>query len=87
MEPHSTVSAEEVARFNALAADWWDPDGPMRPLHRMNPARIGWIVERFGRRFPATAGLRLLDVGCGAGLAADALARRGFDMLGLDAAG
>ena len=87
MEPHSTVSAEEVARFNALAADWWDPDGPMRPLHRMNPARIGWIVERIGRRFPATAGLRLLDVGCGAGLAAEALARRGFDVLGLDAAG
>ena len=87
MEPHSTVSAEEVARFNAMAADWWNPDGPMRPLHRMNPARIAWIAERIGRKFPAAAGLRLLDVGCGAGLAAEALARRGFDVLGLDAAG
>jgi 2-polyprenyl-6-hydroxyphenyl methylase / 3-demethylubiquinone-9 3-methyltransferase len=87
MEQHATVSAEEVARFNALAADWWDPDGPMRPLHRMNPARIAWIVERARRKFPAAAGLRLLDVGCGAGLAAEALARRGFDVLGLDAAG
>jgi 2-polyprenyl-6-hydroxyphenyl methylase / 3-demethylubiquinone-9 3-methyltransferase len=87
MPPHSVVSAEEVARFDALAERWWDPDGPMRPLHRMNPARIAWIVERISRRFAALAGLRLLDVGCGAGLAAEALARRGFDVLGLDAAG
>jgi 2-polyprenyl-6-hydroxyphenyl methylase/3-demethylubiquinone-9 3-methyltransferase len=87
MQPHAAVSADEIARFNALAAGWWDPDGPMRPLHRMNPARIGWIVERCLRRFPAAAGLRLLDVGCGAGLAAEALARRGFDVLGVDAAG
>jgi 2-polyprenyl-6-hydroxyphenyl methylase / 3-demethylubiquinone-9 3-methyltransferase len=87
MEPHAAVSADEVARFNALAASWWDPDGPMRPLHRMNPARIAWIVERTVRKFPAAAGLRLLDVGCGAGLAAEALARRGFDVLGVDAAG
>jgi 2-polyprenyl-6-hydroxyphenyl methylase/3-demethylubiquinone-9 3-methyltransferase len=87
MQPHAAVSADEIARFNALAAGWWDADGPMRPLHRMNPARIAWIVERTVRRFPATAGLRLLDVGCGAGLAAEALARRGFDVLGVDAAG
>jgi 2-polyprenyl-6-hydroxyphenyl methylase / 3-demethylubiquinone-9 3-methyltransferase len=87
MQPHTAVSPDEIARFNALAADWWNLDGPMRPLHRMNPARIGWIVERIARRFPAAAGLRLLDVGCGAGLAAEALARRGFDVLGLDAAG
>lgn len=89
-----TVSPAEVARFDALARHWWDPDGPMRPLHRMNPARIGWIVERAAPRPPsllqdasAPARARLLDVGCGAGLAAEALARRGFDVLGLDAAG
>jgi 2-polyprenyl-6-hydroxyphenyl methylase/3-demethylubiquinone-9 3-methyltransferase len=82
----TTISPEEVARFNALAAGWWDPDGPMRPLHRMNPARIDWIVAHVARRFPDRAGLRLLDVGCGAGLAAEALARRGFEVLGLDAA-
>lgn len=80
------VSQEEVARFDALASRWWDPDGPMRPLHRMNPARIGWIADRIANRFPSGAGLRMLDVGCGAGLAAEALARRGFDVLGVDAA-
>jgi 2-polyprenyl-6-hydroxyphenyl methylase/3-demethylubiquinone-9 3-methyltransferase len=83
----STVSAAEVARFDALAGQWWDPDGPMRPLHRMNPARTGWIAERIARHFPGQTGLRLLDIGCGAGLAAEALARRGFDVLGVDAAG
>jgi len=82
----ASVSREEVARFNALASRWWDPRGPMRPLHAMNPARIGWIVDRVARRFPSLDGVRLLDVGCGAGLAAEALFRRGFDVLGIDAA-
>jgi 2-polyprenyl-6-hydroxyphenyl methylase / 3-demethylubiquinone-9 3-methyltransferase len=86
MQLQGVVSIEEIERFNALAASWWNPDGPMRPLHRMNPVRIAWIVQRATRRFSATAGLRLLDVGCGAGLLAEALARRGFDVLGLDAA-
>jgi 2-polyprenyl-6-hydroxyphenyl methylase/3-demethylubiquinone-9 3-methyltransferase len=81
----SSVLAAEVARFDALAGRWWDPDGPMRPLHRMNPARIGWIDQRIRARFGA-AGVPLLDVGCGAGLAAEALARRGHDVLGIDAA-
>jgi 2-polyprenyl-6-hydroxyphenyl methylase / 3-demethylubiquinone-9 3-methyltransferase len=82
----SSVSSVEVARFDALAAEWWDPDGPMRPLHRMNPARIGWIGDRIARRFRDPIGVRVLDIGCGAGLAAEALARRGYDVLGLDAA-
>ncbi|HEY5299940.1 MAG TPA: bifunctional 2-polyprenyl-6-hydroxyphenol methylase/3-demethylubiquinol 3-O-methyltransferase UbiG [Acetobacteraceae bacterium] len=81
-----TVSPAEVARFDALAGRWWDPNGPMRALHRMNPARIEWIVAQAGRAFPGADGLRLLDVGCGAGLAAEGLARRGFDVLGIDAA-
>ena len=84
---NATVSAQEVAQFNALAARWWDPKGPMKPLHRMNPARIGWIDERIRRRFAEPEGLRLLDLGCGAGLAAEALARRGYDVLGMDVAG
>lgn len=83
----STVSADEVARFGALARDWWDPTGPMRPLHAMNPARVGWIQERIEGRFGAAAGVRILDVGCGAGLASEALAELGHDVLGLDAAG
>jgi len=75
------VSAREIARFDALAPRWWDTDGPMKPLHRMNPLRVGWIDQRIA---PAS---RILDVGCGAGLAAEALARRGHDVLGIDAAG
>jgi 2-polyprenyl-6-hydroxyphenyl methylase / 3-demethylubiquinone-9 3-methyltransferase len=78
------VSPDEIARFDALAARWWDPNGPMRPLHRMNPLRIGWIDARIRRRFGGP--VRLLDIGCGAGLAAEALARRGHDVLGIDAA-
>jgi len=79
------VSPEEIARFDALAARWWDPAGPMRPLHRMNPLRIRWIDARVRRRLGGPA--RVLDVGCGAGIAAEALARRGHTVLGIDAAG
>lgn len=82
----STVKSAEIARFDALATRWWDPNGPMRALHRMNPARIEWICQQITRTFPGRAHLRILDVGCGAGLAAEALARRGFDVLGIDAA-
>ncbi len=83
----SSVLAEEIARFDALAARWWDPKGPMRPLHMMNPVRAGWISERITRRYATVQGIRVLDVGCGAGLLAEALARAGADVLGLDAAG
>jgi 2-polyprenyl-6-hydroxyphenyl methylase/3-demethylubiquinone-9 3-methyltransferase len=76
-----TVSATEVDKFGRLASRWWDPNGPMKPLHQMNPARIGWIEGLI--RGPT----RILDVGCGAGLAAEALARHGHDVLGIDAAG
>jgi 2-polyprenyl-6-hydroxyphenyl methylase/3-demethylubiquinone-9 3-methyltransferase len=78
---NGTVSAAEVGKFDRLASRWWDPNGPMKPLHRMNPARIGWIE---GLLHGPT---RILDVGCGAGLAAEALARHGHDVLGIDAAG
>ncbi|MEI7711538.1 MAG: bifunctional 2-polyprenyl-6-hydroxyphenol methylase/3-demethylubiquinol 3-O-methyltransferase UbiG [Rhodospirillales bacterium] len=83
----STIAADEVARFGALASRWWDPSGPMRPLHAMNPARVGWIQARISERFPGVEGLKVLDVGCGAGLASEALAAQGYDVLGLDAAG
>ena len=83
----------EVAKFDRLAGRWWDPRGPMAPLHAMNPARMGWITERLARahgRDPdhprALDGLRVLDVGCGAGLASETLARAGAAVIGLDAA-
>ncbi|MFC7540826.1 bifunctional 2-polyprenyl-6-hydroxyphenol methylase/3-demethylubiquinol 3-O-methyltransferase UbiG [Siccirubricoccus deserti] len=81
-------------QFDRLAERWWDPKGPMAPLHAMNPARMGWIIARLARRHrrdPAgaapLAGLSVLDVGCGAGLASEALARAGAIVTGLDAAG
>lgn len=84
--PDRNVSREETERFDRLATDWWDPDGPMRPLHRMNPARIGWIVARIQRQFGPGTYPALLDVGCGAGLAAEALAEAGYPVTGIDAA-
>ena len=86
MQESSTVAKEEVARFDALAGRWWDPDGPMRPLHRMNPTRVAWIVSRIRERFGDAGGQRVLDVGCGAGLASESLAKTGFSVLGIDAA-
>ncbi len=75
----SAADPAEIAKFGRLAAQWWDPSGPMRPLHRMNPLRIGWITARLPARGT------LLDVGCGAGIAAEALARAGFAVTGIDA--
>ncbi|GAN81692.1 bifunctional 2-polyprenyl-6-hydroxyphenol methylase/3-demethylubiquinol 3-O-methyltransferase UbiG [Acidocella aminolytica] len=78
-----SVIDEEIARFNALAAHWWDANGPMRPLHMMNPVRAAWVAARVSRF--RGAGVPILDVGCGAGLLAEALAKNGFAMTGLDA--
>jgi 2-polyprenyl-6-hydroxyphenyl methylase/3-demethylubiquinone-9 3-methyltransferase len=74
-------SREEIDRFSALAPQWWDANGPMRPLHRMNPLRVGWIAERM-RDHP---GAKMLDLGCGGGIATEALARKHFSMTGADA--
>jgi 2-polyprenyl-6-hydroxyphenyl methylase/3-demethylubiquinone-9 3-methyltransferase len=91
--PHSTVDPDEIARFSALADTWWDANGPMRPLHRINPLRLGWIKERICSRFgrdlkdpEALAGLTALDVGCGAGLLTEPLARMGAGAVGIDPA-
>ncbi|MDE1906378.1 MAG: bifunctional 2-polyprenyl-6-hydroxyphenol methylase/3-demethylubiquinol 3-O-methyltransferase UbiG [Rhodospirillales bacterium] len=78
-----SVIGEEIARFDALAARWWDPHGPMRPLHMMNPPRAAWVAERVKRH--AAGASAVLDVGCGAGLLAEALAQDGFAVTGLDA--
>ncbi len=75
------VDAGEIARFQAAASRWWDPQGEMRPLHDLNPVRLAY-VERPG---PLT-GRRILDVGCGGGLLAEAMARKGAQVVGLDLA-
>lgn len=82
MQSQSVIDAE-IAQFNALASRWWDEAGPMRPLHLMNTPRAEWVAARIARCFPA--GTRILDVGCGAGLLSEALAKAGYDVLGLDA--
>ena len=79
----SSVVPAEVKRFGALAATWWDPDGPMAPLHAMNPLRTEWVDGRVRARLGSPQ--RLLDLGCGAGLASEAFARMGYAVTGLDA--
>jgi len=90
--PASSIDPDEVARFSALAAKWWDPAGEFAPLHRFNPTRLAFIREqalaRFGRDAKARApfaGLRLLDIGCGGGLLCEPMARLGFEVVGVDA--
>lgn len=88
----STIDAGEVARFSALAAEWWNPHGKFGVLHKFNPVRLGFIrdeaVKHFGRDANAVRpfeGLRLLDIGCGGGLLSEPMARLGFDVVGADA--
>lgn len=85
-----SIDAAEIERFNRLSAFWWDASGPMRPLHRINSLRLDYVCERIASRFgsPPTdlAALRILDVGCGAGLMCEPLAQRGARVTGIDAA-
>ncbi|MET0358449.1 MAG: bifunctional 2-polyprenyl-6-hydroxyphenol methylase/3-demethylubiquinol 3-O-methyltransferase UbiG [Pararhizobium sp.] len=88
----TTIDQSEVDRFSALAAEWWNPHGKFKPLHKFNPVRLGYIRDRaaetFGRDPKAPRpleGLRLLDIGCGGGLLSEPMARMGADVVGADA--
>ena len=76
-----TLNADpaELAKFSDLAHRWWDPESEFRPLHQINPLRLDWI-----NGLAPLAGQRVLDVGCGGGILADAMARKGADVLGID---
>ncbi|KAJ3366691.1 Hexaprenyldihydroxybenzoate methyltransferase, mitochondrial [Allomyces javanicus] len=82
----STANASEVAKFNALAAQWWDPHGEFGLLHRMNPVRVGYIREFTDAFAGGIAGKRVLDIGSGGGLLSESLARLGAVVVGADAA-
>ncbi len=79
-----TVNADpaELAKFSELAHRWWDPDSEFRPLHQINPLRLDWIQS-----LVPLEGKRVLDVGCGGGILADAMARKGANVLGIDLSG
>ena len=74
------VDPQEIAKFEALAALWWDQHSEFRPLHQINPLRLNWIDEHAG----GLSGKKILDVGCGGGILAESMARRGADVLGID---
>jgi 2-polyprenyl-6-hydroxyphenyl methylase/3-demethylubiquinone-9 3-methyltransferase len=89
----TTIDPAEVAKFEAMAAEWWDPNGKFKPLHLMNPCRLDYITNQIAAEFdrnlagPAPfAGLRILDIGCGGGLLSEPMARLGATVVGADAA-
>ncbi len=89
---NDTVDPAEIAKFEAMAAEWWDPAGKFRPLHQMNPCRLDYITRQIASEYdrdlddshPFT-GLRILDIGCGGGLLCEPMARLGADVTGVDA--
>lgn len=90
--PATTASPDEIARFQAMANDWWDATGDFKPLHQLNPPRLSFLRDNLARHFarhPADdkpfTGLSLLDIGCGGGLLSEPAARLGFAVTGIDA--
>lgn len=89
----TTIDPAEVAKFEAMAAEWWDPNGKFRPLHMLNPCRLDYITRQIAAEFDRDLaadrpfqGLRLLDIGCGGGLLSEPMARLGAEVVGADAA-
>lgn len=88
-----TIDAAEIAQFSAIAAQWWDPHGKTKALHKFNPVRVAYICEQVARHFGRGAeqsdclkGLRMLDIGCGGGILCEPLARLGGTIVGADPA-
>src|SRR5690606_15425242 len=86
------IDPEEIERFARMAAEWWDPTGKFRPLHRFNPVRLAYIRDQLAARFDRDSraarplqGLRILDIGCGGGLLSEPMARLGAEVVGADA--
>lgn len=83
----STLDAQEVAQFDSLGNSWWDEEGPMKPLHRLNPVRLAYIRDAFSARpgLRPLEGLSVADIGCGGGLVTEPLCRMGAKVTGIDA--
>jgi 2-polyprenyl-6-hydroxyphenyl methylase/3-demethylubiquinone-9 3-methyltransferase len=77
----TNADPQELAKFSDLAHKWWDPESEFRPLHEINPLRLDWIDQ-----LAAIRGKKVVDVGCGGGILAESMARRGADVLGIDLA-
>ncbi|MFT5785496.1 MAG: 2-polyprenyl-6-hydroxyphenyl methylase/3-demethylubiquinone-9 3-methyltransferase [Ascidiaceihabitans sp.] len=94
MQAHqTTVDPLEVAKFEAMATEWWDPNGKFKPLHMLNPCRLDYINSQIAGEYDrdlsapdAFKGLRILDIGCGGGLLSEPMARLGAEIIGVDAA-
>lgn len=89
----NTVDPSEVAKFEAMAAEWWDPKGKFKPLHMLNPCRLDYLIRQIAGEFDRDLGapepfkgLRILDIGCGGGLLSEPMARLGATVVGADAA-
>lgn len=89
----STIDPAEVAKFEAMADEWWDPNGKFKPLHMLNPCRLDYITSQIAAEYDRNlagdapfGGLRILDIGCGGGLLSEPMARLGADIVGADAA-
>ena len=88
-----SIDPDEIAKFEAMAEEWWDPNGKFKPLHMLNPCRLDYIIAMIRTEFrcdPTNAkpfnGLRILDIGCGGGLLCEPMARLGAKVVGVDAA-
>lgn len=93
MTSTTTIDPTEVAKFEAMAAEWWDPSGKFKPLHMLNPCRLDYITSQIAAEFDRDltqalpfSGLRILDIGCGGGLLSEPMARLGATVVGADAA-